>query len=532
MTARWCALTLALAAWAAHMCVLHVGAAPAPPAPPAPPATNGTGVYCQACQAVVALGVSWAETNATQAELLALVAKACAVLGAQRELCESIATYYDGELEGGLAEVNWRTSICGSVGLCSFPCCLSEAQPEQVHLALAGQADELVVGWTTLRNTSSIVRVGLQSEQYDFGTFAGYTATYTAGGWLGTLHFATLFGLAPRTRYFYIVGDGTNWSDEFFFTSAPALDDAAGLAVLVVGDVGVEHSEETMLAMQAEVSSGLYDFVLHNGDIGYMNGMPTLMDEFMRRMQPVAAFVPYMVSPGNHDAAHGFVAYLMRFVMPFASSNASSSLYWSLDYRHLHLLVFATDEPPGDDNTLFAPGTVQFAWMQADLQRYSTVRRPSLLAAGLTPVLWTAGHRPLYCSTARDDDIDCELKAPAFRAWIEPLWIAYSVDVAIQSHEHAYERTWPVAHEIPEADYLAPNATVYFVQGAGGNIECLDASFHPVPWAAATNGTVYGYSRMFVSGPWVRPLTMFWQFVDAATGAVVDEVEIVQKVPQ
>ena len=57
--------------------------------------------------------------------------------------------------------------------------------------------------------------------------------------------------------------------------------------------------------LQRETQSGMYDMILHVGDFAYdMNDdNGTRGDEFMRQIEPIAAYVPYMTCPGNHENA-------------------------------------------------------------------------------------------------------------------------------------------------------------------------------------------------------------------------------------
>ena len=103
--------------------------------------------------------------------------------------------------------------------------------------------------------------------------------------------------------------------------------------VLVYGDMGREGGSESLPALYKEAASGDYAAILHVGDFAYdldsdggevcccglghvhsvqylltLPSLPSLHeqngDEFMRRLEPIAAAVPYMTSPGNHGVWH------------------------------------------------------------------------------------------------------------------------------------------------------------------------------------------------------------------------------------
>ncbi len=210
--------------------------------------------------------------------------------------------------------------------------------------------------------------------------------TYTDGGWLGLLHNALITNLKPNTRYYYQCGDlEDSWSTEYFFTTPPL--DPDQINVLVVGDMGFINGMQTANRLIKEIQTTNYHFLLHNGgtqlrhslyftDCSYAEGDQPIWDKFMRAIQPIAAYIPYMViashsfsflqvSPGNHDAGFNFTSMIHRFPMPSAQSGSPSSLYWSIDYPSkkdpwLHLLSFATDYFPADSVYGFQPGTPQY----------------------------------------------------------------------------------------------------------------------------------------------------------------------------
>eukprot|EP01139_Manchomonas_bermudensis_P018992 Amastigsp_a676288_29.p1 type:complete len:534 gc:universal Amastigsp_a676288_29:310-1911(+) len=493
--------------------------------------TNGTGPLCPVCQSLLTVVQDAVEANATSETIVKVLDDVCQLFGPSvASLCADIVLALDDELFGALPEVNWPAVVCGVANYCAYPCCLTDAEPEQIHLGLAAAPEtQMVVMWTTFANTSSLVRFGASPNALT-ETAEGLTLTYTAAGWQGTLHRVLVDDLSPGTKYFYSVGDGQNMSAVFHFKTAPAPNAARGINMLLVGDMGVLHSNETMLAMASDVASGEFDFVHHLGDVSYAEGFQPVWDEFMRRIEPIAAYVPYVVSVGNHDCPFEFASIRARFYNPFDGLSEPSNLYWSVQYRYVHLLVFATDATPGDSTTQFAPGTPQFDWIVADLSAYNTTVAPALHSAGLPSLLFLSGHRPLYCTSAKDDWVDCQIHAPIFRGWVEDLFYDFGADVVLQAHEHAYERCLPVYRQVPEPSYELPRAPVYIVNGAGGNIENLDPLFEnpSPPWSVFRNGTIFGYGRMFLAPPSsVAQVAAHWEFVAADTLAVVDEVDIV-----
>lgn len=55
--------------------------------------------------------------------------------------------------------------------------------------------------------------------------------------------------------------------------------------------------------LQKEAQRQMYDAMLHVGDFAYdMHSQDAQIgDQFMRQIEPVAAYLPYMVVAGNHE---------------------------------------------------------------------------------------------------------------------------------------------------------------------------------------------------------------------------------------
>lgn len=202
--------------------------------------------------------------------------------------------------------------ILAFVGFCS---CLSLAAnlPAQIHVALAGSdadgnSNRLAVSWNTVNQTrTSTVKYGTVSGQYTEvakGSSSAYYETYN--------HHVVLNALAPATKYFYIVGDDAQgWSKEFFVKSAP-LQDLKSFSFLIYGDHGVANGDPTkdyVISVKDE-----QELVWHAGDASYADDSflhkgcftkfcyEDTYDEYMVGIEPVASQLPYMVTPGNHEA--------------------------------------------------------------------------------------------------------------------------------------------------------------------------------------------------------------------------------------
>jgi hypothetical protein len=214
------------------------------------------------------------------------------------------------------------------VALCSALSFAADA-PTQVHVALAGSdamgnPSTFAVSWNTQNQTStSIVKYGTASGVYT-GSASGVSSAY----YETFNHHTVLNALTPSTKYYYIVGDDAQgWSKEFSFTSAPLSSDLReNFSFLVYGDLGVVNGDPTKdyinsvkdeieLIWHAGDASYADDSFLHKGCVAKFCYESTL-DEYMSGIEEWASNVPYMVTPGNHEAGKNCVQTRFGFTRP------------------------------------------------------------------------------------------------------------------------------------------------------------------------------------------------------------------------
>jgi len=255
--------------------------------------------------------------------------------------------------------------------------------------------------------------------------------------------------------------------------------------------------------------------VLHNGDIGYADGDMHHWDVFMRKIEPIAARVPYMTSPGNHEFWFNFTAYKARFAMP--DDGAHDGMYWSIDVAggDVHLTAMDTESPLD----LAWIDERQSKWLEGDLADLATRRASSHASAG-----WTiaAGHRPLYCTNHRGQDVPHG--NGVLRAQVEATLVSHGVDLVLQAHEHDYERSWPTAKGMPtQHHYQSPTAPVYVVNGAGGNREGNELPPGDQPWSAnATSGLSAQTANISYGILIIQAGELQYTQIDSASNGVLD----------
>lgn len=359
-------------------------------------------------------------------------------------------------------------------------------------------------------------------------TAVGDSSPFSDSGNTQTIHRVYLSGLTASTAYEYSVGSAAAASDVFRFTTPPYK--APTLAIF--GDMGISsNAQDTMPFLVADAAAGVFDVVLHIGDLAYdlQSDNGSTGDAFMCQIQPVAATVPYMTCPGNHENNHDFVQYRMRIgagMPPAASpSRGGNGTFSSFNVGLVHVVLVSSEVYMSVQPHSAGLAIEQAVWLEKDL---AAVDRAA------TPFVVLGLHQPFYCS-ANDDSDDCHQLVSLVRTGLEAIIYKGGVDLVFGAHEHAYERNYPVyalqwdaSRTGPEAyvDYKAP---IHILTGAAGCPEDQDA-WQPAkdanPWSALRIND-YGYSRLHM----LNQTTLLLEYVDNQKGAVLDSMYIVKNTP-
>ncbi|KOB79410.1 Purple acid phosphatase [Operophtera brumata] len=236
-------------------------------------------------------------------------------------------------------------------------------QPEQIHIAFG---DSVVEYGETLMDQTA----------YGAATIFVDGGTEHRKQWI---HRVTLENLKFDTKYVYHVGSQYGWSEVYPFKTPPAGQDWVSMAYL-----------------QEEAERGHFDVILHVGDFAYDmdSDNARVGDQFMRQITPLAASVPYMTCPGNHEQAYNFSNYASRFSMP----GHDSSLFYSFNLGPVHFVSISTEV-----YYFLQYGAKlianQYEWLENDL---ATANLPENRSK--RPWIVIMGHRPMYCSDLHDGD--------------------------------------------------------------------------------------------------------------------------------
>eukprot|EP01116_Phalansterium_solitarium_P021458 TRINITY_DN6676_c0_g1_i1.p1 TRINITY_DN6676_c0_g1~~TRINITY_DN6676_c0_g1_i1.p1 ORF type:complete len:551 (-),score=77.47 TRINITY_DN6676_c0_g1_i1:162-1814(-) len=404
--------------------------------------------------------------------------------------------------------------------------CPESYGPEQIHIAFTNQSNQLMLMWSTRQQLDSAViysAFGSGAWQKAAGITWLFNDSNPSG--LQFMHKVLLDGLTPGQKYEYFVQSGNLSSANFTFTAMPEGSDWTPY-LLVYGDMGRHGGAPSLGRLNTEVDTKNVTAVIHVGDFAYdlsddggRNG-----DAFMNRIQHIAARVPYMTTPGNHEieSNSSFHHYRNRFAMPRSDENDGWDMWHSWDLQNVHFIAYSSE--------IFFARTQdiqrQYEWLKQDLDRANLPENRQK-----HPWIIAYGHRPFYCSNIDGDD--CTTPKSVVRAGLESLFHYAGVDIIIEGHEHSYERLWPVFNEtVFQTNYINPKGAVHLVTGAAGCNEndgnCINPMAGPKgPWSAFrswTKGT-YGYARMTVA----NATHLYWEEVLEETNAVEDAVWIIQE---
>ena len=276
-------------------------------------------------------------------------------------------------------------------------------------------------------------------------------------------------GLRAGTCYTYKVSvDGQNLASdpaEFRFRTAPAAQ-SERFSFLAFGDSGACSSEQQTLAqsMAAEKNVAM---AVHVGDLAYPDGTFAEFDAAYYGMNaPLMSRIPFFATPGNHEYdTESASPYLAGIVAPESGVPAAGlGRYYSFNWANAHFVSL-------DSNLLGTSGAAaMLAWLDADLAAVDLYWRIVFL------------HHTPYPTGFHVGDATCA----AVQELVNPIVERHGVQLVLAGHEHAYERSYPLAGNQPVES--SERSTTYVVTGGGGGAlesvgssvqcECSVQAFH------------------------------------------------------
>jgi uncharacterized protein (TIGR03437 family) len=305
-------------------------------------------------------------------------------------------------------------------------------------------------------------------------------------------HRVDLTRLTPGTAYQYRVYlDSQPVATAGAFTTA----DGGPFTFLVVGDSGDGAPVENSLAQRMAAESAA--LLLHMGDLAYDTGTFEQYDLYYFDVyRDLMKRIPFFPVAGNHD-------YLTKQAAPFVSINtvpavgvpaADQGRYYSFDWGPVHFVAIDSNLPL--NNAVNGTGTM-LRWLADDLKN--------------THQLWRIAyfHHTPFPTGHHLGDPQCELALQT----IVPILEQQGVQLVLNGHEHAYERSRPRRG----GQFVdSGSGTIYVTSGGGGSGMQFVQQTPDVPIAIP----VPHYLRIKVDGPNLAVTTI------GADGGIVDSFTI------
>ncbi|WP_148080560.1 purple acid phosphatase family protein [Roseimaritima ulvae] len=254
-------------------------------------------------------------------------------------------------------------------------------------------------------------------------------------------HSVSFTDLTPGTRYAYRVGDGTNWSEWFQFSTAD--DSPQPFSFIYFGDAQNNvRSMWSRVIREAHRDLPKAAFFLHAGDLINRAEKDAEWGEWFGSGGWLNAMIPSVAVPGNHEQAKAEdgqrrLSHHWRpsFTFPENGPEGLEESCYTMVYQNLRIIALNSNERQAE----------QAAWLETVLQKNDSQ--------------WVACtfHHPIF-STGKDRD------NPELRDLWKPLFDKYKVDIVLQGHDHTYGRT---GFAVPDTIANVPTGVQAFEQRHG-----------------------------------------------------------------
>ncbi len=253
---------------------------------------------------------------------------------------------------------------------------------------------------------------------------------------------AVMRGLDAGTTYEYIVGslEADAWSEPATFTTAPS--EPESFSFIYMGDVqnGIDRWRE--LVQNAHGSHPEARFHVIAGDLVNRGNHRNEWDEFFNSSAGVYNHRPLIPALGNHEYSgpHGPWMYHRVFTLSEnGPMRVAPERAYAVQYSNAIFIVLDTN----------LPVELQTGWLEQQLASTDAVWK------------FVIYHHPAYSSKPGRNNLDV-------REQFGGLFDKYHVDMALQGHDHAYLRTYPM-RDAEVVDSPA-EGTIYVVSVAGSKM--------------------------------------------------------------
>jgi len=229
----------------------------------------------------------------------------------------------------------------------------------------------------------------------------------------------------------------------------------SGLDFVVAGDYGCDSKTRQTIKDMEEQNT---DLAFALGDLSEVKN-PNCFFDIVSKLDNNDRF---KITLGEQDTDSNKVRSSSRF-SDFVRHFDLESPFYSFDYKNVHFLAMSTGK------SLFIPyanGSEQYNFIDNDLRN----------TANNSDIDWIIvyGYRPFYTSPTIHPGTEI------LREIYSPLFEKYGVDLVITSHNHNYQRSYPLVHNVEDSRepiikdvnasyYSTPGVPIYIVVGTAGN---------------------------------------------------------------
>jgi len=275
-------------------------------------------------------------------------------------------------------------------------------------------------------------------------------------------HVITLHGLIPNTQFCYKVyvqnadETGVQEAQSGTFTTAYSAE-RKELSFLVLGNTSDPNNNAGEIKKQLAQSmlNHKADFLIHTGNIATEGKAANAYKDFYEPFKEVLKQMPYMAAIGQDEygpnradkTGKSFLAENYRPLnsMPWSKGTPN---YFSYDSANARIIFVDTNNLY---DALFAPP------LERNSKQYDWLKN-ALATAGSDKWKIVVLHHPVYSSGASEDRLSQVLA---------PLFEAHKVNLVLQGHQGAYERTKPI--KAAQSGKAGP--TYVTIGGAGRSFE-------------------------------------------------------------
>jgi hypothetical protein len=229
----------------------------------------------------------------------------------------------------------------------------------------------------------------------------------------------------------------------------------SGFEFVIAGDYGCDSVTRQTVESMEELET---DLVFALGDLSEVKN-PQCFFDIITELDNDGKF---KIALGEDDTDNNDTDSSSRY-SDFISHFDLVDPFYSFDYQNVHFLAMSTGK---GSYIPYVNGSVQYKFIKDDLTK----------AANDPNIDWIIvyGYRPFYTSPTLHPANEI------LRKTYPPLFETYGVDLVINSHNHNYQRSYPLVYNIDQSrqpiikdvnasHYYAPGVPIYVVVGTAGN---------------------------------------------------------------